>query len=55
MNPALSARLSTAFESWRAFNAPRREKAHAELTRLSEAGLSKNALDIIARALADPA
>jgi aminopeptidase N len=55
LNPALSARLATAFESWRAFNAPRREKAKAELTRLSEAGLSKNALDIIARALADPA
>jgi aminopeptidase N len=55
LNPALSARLSTAFESWRAFNAPRRDKAKAELERLSEAGLSKNALDIIARALADPA
>jgi aminopeptidase N len=55
LNPALSARLSTAFESWRAFDAPRREKAQAELTRLSEAGLSKNALDIITRALADPA
>ena len=55
LNPALSARLSTAFESWRTFNAPRREKARAELVRLSEAGLSRNALDIIGRALADPA
>jgi aminopeptidase N len=55
LNPALSARLSTAFESWRSFNAPRREKAKAELQRLSEAGLSKNALDIVGRALADPA
>ena len=27
----------------------------AELVRLSEAGLSRNALDIIGRALADPA
>jgi aminopeptidase N len=54
LNPALSARLSTAFESWRSFNAPRREKARAELVRLSEAGLSKNALDIIGRALAEP-
>ncbi len=53
LNPALSARLSTAFESWRSFNAVRREKAHAELVRLSEAGLSKNALDIIGRALAE--
>ncbi|MDP3495460.1 MAG: DUF3458 domain-containing protein, partial [Hyphomonadaceae bacterium] len=55
LNPALSARLSTAFESWRTFNAPRREKAQIELTRLSEAGLSRNALDIIGRALAHPA
>ncbi|MFT3725292.1 MAG: aminopeptidase N [Hyphomonadaceae bacterium] len=54
LNPALSARLATAFESWRAFNAVRREKAKAELVRLSEAGLSRNALDIITRALADP-
>jgi aminopeptidase N len=54
LNPALSARLSTAFESWRSFNAPRREKARAELARLSDAGLSKNALDIISRALAEP-
>jgi aminopeptidase N len=53
LNPALSARLCTAFESWRAFNAPRREKARAELMRLSEAGLSRNALDIIGRALAE--
>ncbi len=55
LNPALSARLCTAFESWRAYNAPRREKARLELERLSEAGLSKNALDIVARAKADPA
>jgi aminopeptidase N len=55
LNPALSARLATAFESWRAFNAVRREKAKAELVRLSEAGLSKNAQDIVGRALADPA
>jgi aminopeptidase N len=55
LNAALSARLSTAFESWRSFNAPRREKARAELVRLSEVNLSKNALDIIGRALADPA
>jgi aminopeptidase N len=55
LNPALSARLSTAFESWRSFDAPRREKAEAELVRLSEAELSKNALDIIGRALAQPA
>jgi aminopeptidase N len=55
LNPALSARLSTAYESWRSFNATRRQQAQAELTRLSEAGLSKNALDIIGRALVEPA
>ena len=54
LNPALSARLCTAFESWRSFSADRRTKAHAELKRLSETGLSRNALDIVGRALADP-
>ncbi len=54
LNPALSARLCTAFESWRSFSADRRAKAHAELKRLSETGLSRNALDIVGRALADP-
>jgi aminopeptidase N len=53
LNPALSARLSTSFESWRSFDAARRAKAEAELTRLSEADLSKNAQDIISRARAD--
>ena len=53
LNPALSARLLTSFESWRAFNASRREKAQAELARLSDADLSKNARDIIDRALAE--
>ncbi len=55
LNPALSARLSTAYESWRSFSAQRRAHAHAELKRLSEAGLSRNALDIVGRALAEPA
>ncbi len=55
LNPALSARLCTAFESWRAFSADRRAHAQTELKRLSEAGLSRNAQDIIARALATPA
>ncbi len=55
LNPALSARLCTAFESWRAFSANRRAHAHAELKRLAEAGLSRNAQDIVARGLADPA
>jgi aminopeptidase N len=54
LNPALSARLCTAFESWRSFSADRRAKAQAELKRLSETGLSRNALDIVGRALAEP-
>jgi aminopeptidase N len=54
LNPALSARLATSFESWRIFNAPRRAHAQAELDRLAAASLSKNAQDIIGRALADP-
>jgi aminopeptidase N len=53
LNPALSARLATAFESWRSFDAARREKARAELERLSAASLSRNALDIVGRALAE--
>ncbi len=53
LNPALSARLSTAFESWRSFSADRRAHARAELDRLSAAGLSRNALDIVGRALSD--
>ncbi|MEZ6028133.1 MAG: aminopeptidase N [Hyphomonadaceae bacterium] len=54
LNPALSARLATAFESWRSFNAVRRGHAQAQLNRLSDAGLSRNALDIVGRALAEP-
>jgi aminopeptidase N len=54
MNPALSARLATAFEAWRAFDAPRRKQAEACLKDLEAGQPSKNALDIITRALADP-
>ncbi|MEM6627034.1 MAG: aminopeptidase N [Pseudomonadota bacterium] len=52
INPALSARLATAYENWRAFTDDRREAAKAELERLSAANLSQNAQDIIGRALA---
>jgi len=52
LNAALSARLATGFESWRKFDAPRRAKAHETLRRLSERSLSKNAVDILERALA---
>jgi aminopeptidase N len=53
LNPALSARLASAFESWRSFDAPRRSAAQTELERLAGRPLSKNALDILGRALAE--
>ncbi|MBI1339554.1 aminopeptidase N [bacterium] len=51
LNPALSARLASGFESWRRFDARRRQAAEIELNRLNAAGLSKNAEDIVQRAL----
>ncbi len=50
-NPALGARLLTAFESWRLLEPKARAEAEACLRRLTEAGLSENAADIAARAL----
>lgn len=50
-NPALAARLLTAFEQWRSLNADARAHAEQYLTQLSKAGLSKNSADIVARAL----
>lgn len=52
LNPALSARLVTSFESWRRFSADRQIHAEKQLRRLDDASLSKNAQDIITRALA---
>lgn len=52
LNPALSARLATAFESWRRFSSDRQVHAEKQLRRLDDANLSKNAQDIITRALA---
>jgi aminopeptidase N len=46
LNPALSARLSTAFESWRSFSAERRKHANSELKKLSEAGIPSPASPI---------
>jgi aminopeptidase N len=54
LNPALSARLTTSFETWRSYTAERRTHAEACLRELSAVQPSKNALDIIARALAEP-
>ncbi len=50
-NPALGARLLTAFEQWRLLEPRARGEAEACLKRLVEAGLSENAMDIASRAL----
>ncbi|MBL8560011.1 MAG: aminopeptidase N [Hyphomonadaceae bacterium] len=52
LNPALAARLLTAFESWRRFDAPRQAKARAALERLAALNsLSRNAREMVARTL----
>ncbi len=51
VNPALGARLLTAFEQWKSLEKQGRESAEATLKRLSEAGLSQNSADIVSRAL----
>jgi len=54
-NPQLSARMATAFRSWRTLEAGRRAKAEAALRRIQAApGLSRDLSDIIERALAAP-
>jgi len=52
-NPALAARLLTAFEPWRRLEPKARSKALETLETLSRAGLSKNAQDILARCLGE--
>lgn len=53
LNGALSARLLTAFEQWRRVSEDAQAHARAELEALRECDLSKNAMDIVQRALAD--
>jgi aminopeptidase N len=54
-NPQISARLATAFRSWRMLEAGRRMKAEAALMRIKGApGLSRDLADIVERALAAP-
>ena len=54
-NPQMSARLATAFRSWRTLEAGRRGKAEAALQRIKgTAGLSRDLADIVERALAAP-
>jgi len=52
VNPALGARLLTAFEQWRLLEPRAQAEAEACLKRLIAAGLSENAMDIAGRALA---
>jgi aminopeptidase N len=54
-NPQISARLATAFRSWRILEDGRRAKAEAALTRIKGASsLSRDLADIVERALAVP-
>ena len=54
-NPQISARLATAFRTWRTLETSRRTKAEAALTRIKAApGLSRDLADIVERALAAP-
>lgn len=54
-NPQVSARLATAFRTWRMLESGRRAKAEAALTRLKTTpGLSRDLNDIVERALAVP-
>ncbi|MEO0607420.1 MAG: aminopeptidase N C-terminal domain-containing protein, partial [Pseudomonadota bacterium] len=51
MNPALAARLMTAFEPWKSLEPRARGAAEASLKALRDKDLSKNASDIISRTL----
>jgi aminopeptidase N len=52
-NPQVSARLATAFRTWRTLEPGRRAKAEAALTRMkSNPGISRDLADIVERALA---
>jgi aminopeptidase N len=54
-NPQLSARLATAFRTWRTLEKDRRAKAEAALNRLKAVStLSRDLADIVERALATP-
>jgi aminopeptidase N len=54
-NPQVSARLATAFRSWRILEKNRRSKAEAALNRIKAwSGISRDLSDIVERALAAP-
>ena len=50
-NPALAARLLTAFEQWQSLEPRARDQAQQRLKKLTAGDLSKNASDIISRTL----
>jgi aminopeptidase N len=53
LNPQVAARLASAFNPWRRFDAPRQEHMRGELGRIAaRKGLSKDLHEIVARALA---
>ena len=53
-NPQVASRMTTAFRTWRALEAGRRERAQAALKRISSAPqLSRDVGDIVQRALAE--
>ncbi len=51
LNPALAARLLTAFEQWKSLEPAARQSAQTALDALATASLSQNAADIVGRAL----
>ena len=51
LNPALSARLATSFENWKRFTPDRQAAARKQLQNLEASKLSRNASDIVGRAL----
>lgn len=54
-NPQISARLATAFRSWRMLESERRAKAEITLNRIrATPGLSRDLADIVERAMAPP-
>ena len=54
-NPQVSARMATAFRTWRNLESGRRAKAEAALRRIKAApGLSRDLSDIVERALGTP-
>jgi aminopeptidase N len=54
-NPQISARLATAFRTWRTLESGRRARAESALKRIKAApGLSRDLADIVERALAAP-